>query len=108
MPPAGDGLRLAALCDIFVSKTSPDNYSNNEGSSQPNYSLINTMKRIDGMEKNIRGLVDQAGTSNKRMNALENTTVRIEDLETSSRRIDDCESTLKKMDLLEAEIKRIN
>ena len=41
-----------------------------------------TVKRIDGIEKNMKGVVEHMGTNNKRINTLENTTVRIDDLET--------------------------
>ena len=49
------------------------------------------MKRIDGLEKNMKGIVDHMSTNNKRLNTIENNTARIEDLETSTKRLDDLE-----------------
>lgn len=55
------------------------------------------MRRLDGLENNLKKTEDHMGASFKRLDTLEDATGRIDDLESNTKRLDIVENALERI-----------
>ena len=71
IPPAGDGLRLAALMDIFAPKINSENTINRIEN------LEQIVQQINAVSKKVEGLENITARVNEKVGSLESTTAQV-------------------------------